>query len=181
MIQLTGQHVDMESTWSVAYRGVKVQLSESSRKKMQESRDYIEDRIHLGEVMYGVNTGFGHFSQVAISPSDIERLQVNVIRSHSTGVGRPFTLEQPRAIMYLRANALSRGHSGCRVIVVEKILEFLNKNIIPVVPQQGSVGASGDLAPLAHLALSLMGEGCVWWEGKKNRHHKFLKNALWSR
>lgn len=177
MIQLTGEDVTMESTWSVAYEGAKVGLSESSRKKMQESRDYIEKRLCVGEVIYGVNTGFGHFSQVRISSSDIEKLQVNLIRSHSAGIGKPFSPEQTRAIMYLRANALSRGHSGCRVAIVEKILEFLNNHINPVIPQQGSVGASGDLAPLAHLALSLIGEGHVWWKGEKRPTPEVLKEC----
>lgn len=169
MIQLTGNDVRVEDVWKVAYQledGREVSLSESARSLMLESREYIEGRISNGEVMYGVNTGFGAFSSVKISDADIVQLQKNLIRSHSTGVGPAFTEEETRAIMLLRANALARGHSGIRPLVVEKILEFLNKNIIPVIPQQGSVGASGDLAPLSHLALGLMGEGKVWQNGK---------------
>ena len=111
-----------------------------------------------------------------ISQPDIEKLQVNLIRSHSVGVGEPFTPQETRAIMFLRANALSRGHSGCREIVIDKILEFLNNDIIPVIPSQGSVGASGDLAPLSHLALALIGEGKVWLGGEKVPVTKVLKD-----
>lgn len=143
---------------------VKVSLSSNAREKMQTSRSYIEARLKKGEVMYGVNTGFGAFSSVQISDAEIEKLQRNLIRSHSCGVGTPFSKTQTRAMMILRANALARGQSGCRPIVVEKILEFLNNDLIPVIPSQGSVGASGDLAPLSHLALALIGEGEVWNE-----------------
>lgn len=137
-------------------------LSPRSKEKMQTSRSYIEGRLAAGEVMYGVNTGFGAFSSVRISDSEIEELQKNLIRSHSVGIGEAFTRTQTRAMMILRANALARGHSGIRPLVVEKILEFLNANIIPIIPSQGSVGASGDLAPLSHLALALIGEGQCW-------------------
>ena len=163
-ILLTGESVTIENTREVAFGTgiVQVEMSADSIKKMLESRDYIDGRIKSGETMYGVNTGFGAFSSVRISDSEIEDLQRNLIRSHSAGVGEPFTREQTRAIMYLRANALVRGHSGIRPAVVEKILEFLNKDILPVIPSQGSVGASGDLAPLSHLALALIGEGDAW-------------------
>lgn len=165
MILLNGKSIDIETTWNVAYKlgaGTEVGLSDEARTKMKESRDYINSRIENGDIMYGVNTGFGAFSSVQISKSDIIQLQKNLIRSHCAGVGPAFTVAETRAIMLLRANALVRGHSGIRVEVVEKILEFLNKDVIPVIPQQGSVGASGDLAPLAHLALALIGEGKVW-------------------
>lgn len=138
------------------------ELSPDAQKKMQTSRQYIESRIAQGDVMYGVNTGFGAFSSVRISDADIEKLQKNLIRSHSVGVGEPFTKRQTKAMMILRANTLARGHSGIRIDVVNKILEFLNKDVIPVIPSQGSVGASGDLAPLSHLALVLIGEGDVF-------------------
>jgi histidine ammonia-lyase len=138
------------------------ELAPAASTKMRTSREYIESRISKGDVMYGVNTGFGAFSSVRISDSQIEQLQKNLIRSHSMGIGDPFTKEQSKAMMILRASTLARGHSGVRVAVVEKILEFLNNDLIPVIPQQGSVGASGDLAPLSHLALALIGEGDVW-------------------
>jgi histidine ammonia-lyase len=167
-MQITGEGLKVENIFQVAYSPEKpVTLAPSAMQKMKASRDYIEGRIQAGETMYGVNTGFGAFSSVRISDTDIEKLQKNLIRSHSAGVGEPFTKAQTRAMMLLRANALARGHSGIRVQVVEKVLEYLNKDIIPVIPCQGSVGASGDLAPLSHLALALIGEGEVWEPGAK--------------
>lgn len=167
-ILLNGENITVDATRRVAYHpNVRIELDPKAREKMQESRSYIEKRIAGGEVMYGVNTGFGAFSSVRISDSQIEDLQRNLIRSHCAGVGTPFSKEETRAIMFLRANALARGHSGIRPLVVDKILEFLNHNILPVIPSQGSVGASGDLAPLSHLALALIGEGEVWGENDK--------------
>ncbi len=183
-IILDGRSVNVESVWQVAYGGrggghshgpghihshepVTLELAAPAREKMQISRSYIEKRVAAGEVIYGVNTGFGAFSSVRISDSEIEQLQRNLIRSHSCGVGKPFSSEETRAIMFLRANALANGHSGIRPLVVDKILEFLNRDIIPVIPCQGSVGASGDLAPLSHLALALIGEGRAWQDGRE--------------
>jgi histidine ammonia-lyase len=164
-MQLTGESIGLENLYHAAHHlSEKVELASSSRELMQKSRSYIEGRIGKGEVMYGVNTGFGAFSSVRISDEDIEKLQRNLIRSHSAGVGKPFTKTETRAMMILRANALAKGHSGIRPHVVDKILEFLNNDIIPVVPSQGSVGASGDLAPLSHLALTIIGEGDAWGE-----------------
>jgi histidine ammonia-lyase len=175
-LALTGSQLTIDQVWDVS-RGSEAHLDSSAQVRMQESRSYIEGRIKCGEVMYGVNTGFGAFSSVRISDSEIEELQRNLIRSHSMGVDVPFTREQSRAIMLLRANALSRGHSGIRPAVVEKILEFLNKDVIPVIPQKGSVGASGDLAPLSHLALALIGEGEAWGaDGKPTEVQKILQS-----
>lgn len=162
-ISIAGEGLTAEQLHQIAYQPeVKVTLHDRARAAMEASRDYIEKRIQAGEVMYGVNTGFGAFSSVRISDADIEQLQRNLIRSHAMGVGEPFTKAQTRAMMALRANTLARGHSAIRVEAVEKILEFMNSDFIPVIPSQGSVGASGDLAPLAHLALGLIGEGEVW-------------------
>lgn len=162
-MQITGENITLESLYEIAHKPqMRAELGASAKAQMQKSRSYIEGRIAGGEVMYGVNTGFGAFSSVRISDSEIEQLQRNLIRSHSMGVGTPFTRTETRAMMVLRANALAKGHSGIRPLVVEKILEFLNNDIIPVVPSQGSVGASGDLAPLSHLALAIIGEGDAW-------------------
>ena len=167
LILLTGQGANLQTVWQVAQGSgrVRVELAPEAREKMLTSRRFIERRMKSGEAIYGVNTGFGAFSSVRISDSEIEKLQRNLIRSHSCGIGQPFTLEETRAIMFLRANALANGHSGIRAEVVEKILEFLNAGVIPVIPQQGSVGASGDLAPLSHLALAVIGEGQAWKDG----------------
>ena len=162
-ISITGRDVNIDQVWSVAYDSkTTVVLSEEARAKMSASRTYIEEQMKTGEPIYGVNTGFGAFSSVRISDSEIDQLQRNLIRSHSVGIGQPFTIEETRAIMFLRANCLANGLSGIRPLVVDKILEFLNAGIIPVIPQQGSVGASGDLAPLSHLALAIIGEGQAW-------------------
>lgn len=162
-MQITGENITIENLYGIAHNPeIKAELSSVGKAQMQKSRDYIEGRISSGEVMYGVNTGFGAFSSVRISDGEIVQLQKNLIRSHSVGVGTPFTKTETRAMMVLRANALAKGHSGIRPLVVEKILEFLNNDIIPVVPSQGSVGASGDLAPLSHLALTIIGEGEAW-------------------
>ena len=152
--------VDVVAVSQRRYR--QYELHPEARARMLESRNYIQGRLENGEIMYGINTGFGAFSSVRISEAELEQLQRNLIRSHSVGVGDFFSKEQTRAILFLRANALSRGHSGIRPEVVDKILEFLNRDILPCIPQQGSVGASGDLAPLSHLALALIGEGEVW-------------------
>ena len=179
MIQLTGENITMENVFSVA-RGESVVLSGKAKARMLESRRFIESCLESGEVIYGVNTGFGHFSQVKISREQIIELQKNLIRSHSMGVGEAFTREETRAILFLRAGALARGHSGVRPVVVETLLNYLNNDIIPVIPQKGSVGASGDLAPLAHLALAIIGEGQVW--GDDNQflpvHHLLEKKSV---
>lgn len=166
-LEISGDNLSIEllvkgSSPSFGAEGGRFILAPGAREKMLQSRSYIERRLDAGEVIYGVNTGFGAFSSVRISQSEIEDLQRNLIRSHSAGVGEPFSPRQSRAMMILRANTLARGHSGIRPVVVEKIIEFLNANIIPVIPCKGSVGASGDLAPLSHLALALIGEGQAW-------------------
>lgn len=177
-MQITGENITLENLYEIAHNpSVQAVLSDEGRVKMQKSRDYIEGRIAGGEVMYGVNTGFGAFSSVRISDAEIEQLQKNLIRSHCVGVGTPFTKTETRAMMVLRANALAKGHSGIRPLVVETILNFLNNDIIPVVPSQGSVGASGDLAPLSHLALTLIGEGQAWGADGKIVHVETLLKA----
>ncbi len=161
-----GPKIDLNDVVRVS-EGESVALSPEHKSILMRGRKYLMNRLSNGEVIYGVNTGFGSFSNTVISNAQLVQLQKNLIRSHSMGVGEVFTPEQTRAIMLLRAQALSQGHSGIRPEVVEKILEFLNADILPWIPGQGSVGASGDLAPLAHLALSLIGEGRVWDNEKK--------------
>lgn len=172
MLKLTGEDLNLINVWQVAVEKEKVALAPASKKRMTESRRYISNKMKAGEAVYGVNTGFGALSKVKVTNDKLSQLQKNLIRSHSSGVGEPFTPTETRAIMLLRANALARGHSGVRPEVVEKLLEFLNEDVIPIIPQQGSVGASGDLAPLAHLALSLIGEGKFW---KAQRHSKKIE------
>ena len=175
--QLDGENLDLEKVWQVSQKNYHepLSLSQTATERIEKSRTYIQARIDSGEVMYGVNTGFGAFSSVTISHESLIELQKNLIRSHSVGIGEPFSIEDTRAIMLLRANALARGHSGIRVEVVHKILEFLEQDLIPVIPSQGSVGASGDLAPLSHLALALIGEGEIWQDGKPHSAAEVLK------
>lgn len=141
-------------------------LEEGARERVGRARAYVEALLEAGERIYGVTTGFGRLAEAVISPGQRSALQRNLVRSHAAGVGASLEASQVRALLLLRANALARGHSGCRVVVVERLLEFLNRGIHPVVPEAGSVGASGDLAPLAHVALALIGEGRVEVDGQ---------------
>src|SRR5256885_16942415 len=134
---------------------------------MQAARELVERAVHgRQEHTYGVNTGFGRFVSRSIPEELTEELQVRLLRSHACGVGQPYPDEVVRAAMLLRANALAKGNSGTRVELVELLLACLERGVLPRVPARGSVGASGDLAPLAHLALPLVGEGEAWYDGE---------------
>lgn len=160
MITVDGQHLTVEEVTSVADgRERELVLAESARWRMERSRAYVEMLLAQNERIYGVTTGFGRLSEVFISPTRRSELQLNLIRSHSSGLGRHLSAREVRTIMLLRANALAHGFSGCRVDLVERLFAFLARGMHPVVPEVGSVGASGDLAPLAHVALALIGEG----------------------
>ena len=156
---IDGNSLTLEQIEDVALSNIKVLLKPDTVSKIQKSREVVEKLAKGKSPVYGVNTGFGSLSNVKISADKINELQLNLIRSHSTGVGEPFSPEVTRAIMLLRANVLAKGYSGIRPKLVQLLLDCLNKNVLPVIPQKGSVGASGDLAPLAHLALVLVGEG----------------------
>jgi histidine ammonia-lyase len=160
-IVLTGADLTVSAVEAVARRGAVVRLDVDARARMQEAREVIESLVADGAVVYGVTTGFGDLATVSIPPSDAARLQENLLMSHAAGVGPPFPREIVRAMLLLRANTLALGHSGCRPVLVDRLLDFLRQGIHPVVPEQGSLGASGDLAPLAHLALPLIGRGKV--------------------
>ncbi len=164
-INLTGADLSIADVEAVARHGRGATLDDAARGRMQESRDLIERLVAAGEVVYGVTTGFGALATRFIAPADAERLQVNLLMSHAAGVGAPLDTEIVRAMLLLRANTLALGHSGCRPELVDRLLALLSLGIHPVVPAQGSVGASGDLAPLAHLALPLIGRGEVEFQG----------------
>ena len=166
-LELDGQSLTLEHVTAVSRGGIQVTLSEKARENMERSRKVIEEILAAGRTVYGVNTGFGVFSEVTIPAADVLRLQKNLILSHCAGVGEPLSVPIVRAMIVLRSNALAMGHSGIRVEVVRKLLAMVNGDCIPVIPSQGSVGASGDLAPLAHLAASLMGVGEVFFEGRR--------------
>jgi len=165
MLELEGQRLSLDQIEAVADGSVAVELAPSARDRVRASREIIESVLREQRVVYGVNTGFGKLSEVHIPPSDLEQLQLNLVRSHCCGVGNPLSEAETRAMMLLRANVLARGNSGCRVEVIETLLAMLEHGIHPLIPEKGSVGASGDLAPLAHLALALIGEGRVRWRG----------------
>lgn len=161
LLRLDGASLTLDDLPAVADRQARAALAPLARRAMTASRRVVERTIREGGKVYGVTTGFGKFADVAIPRDELEALQRNLIRSHAAGVGRPLDDRAVRAMMVLRANALARGNSGIRVATVEALLAMLAADVLPVIPSQGSVGASGDLAPLAHLALGLMGEGCA--------------------
>ena len=165
-VVLTGADLAIADVEAVARRGAPVALDVHARERMQEARDVIERLVAEGAVVYGVTTGFGDLATTFIPPGDAARLQENLLMSHAAGVGPAFPREVVRAMLLLRANTLALGHSGCRPLIVDRLLDFLRLGLHPVVPEQGSVGASGDLAPLAHLALPLIGRGQVELAGQ---------------
>ena len=154
-----------------------VQISAMARSAMEASRAVVDRVVATGATVYGITTGFGDLANVRVAPADVEVLQRNLVRSHAAGVGEPLADEVVRAMLVLRAAALARGMSGARPIVVEQLLAFLDNDILPVIPSRGSVGASGDLAPLAHLALGLIGEGPVRKAGATLDARDALRNA----
>jgi histidine ammonia-lyase len=164
-VVLTGADLTVADVEAVARHGAGAALDIHARERMQEARDVIEALVAEGAVVYGVTTGFGALASTTIPPDDADRLQEHLLMSHAAGVGQPLPREVVRAMLLLRANTLALGHSGCRPLVVDRLLAFLGAGIHPIVPEQGSVGASGDLAPLAHLALPLIGRGQVEFGG----------------
>jgi histidine ammonia-lyase len=158
-VGIDGQSLTLADVSAVAREGARVQLSDEAREHMLRTRRIVEDAAGSAAAVYGVNTGFGKLSEVSIPPQQVDALQINLIRSHAAGVGEPLPAEETRAMMLLRANVLAGGRAGARPQVAELLCELLNSGLYPVIPEQGSVGASGDLAPLAHLALPLIGEG----------------------
>lgn len=167
MVVLTGNTLTLEEMKAILFQGEKVSASDTSWLRVEESRRAVEKIVEENRVVYGITTGFGKFSDVFIDGTNVEELQLNLIHSHACGIGEPFPELVSRAMLVLRANALLKGFSGVRKIVIERLMEFVNKGIHPVVPSQGSLGASGDLAPLSHLVLPLLGEGKVFYKGKK--------------
>lgn len=162
MITLDGNSLTINDVARVARREeTEFSISARSLERVKASRKLVDDWVEKGEVIYGVTTGFGEFANVSIPLHQIEELQVNLIRSHAAGVGAPLSYEVVRAMLLLRANALSKGYSGVRPVVIEHLLQCLSADALPVIPSRGSVGSSGDLAPLSHLALALMGEGMM--------------------
>ncbi len=165
MIEINGSNLSIHSFSKVVLNYEEVKISESSKVLVNKARDYVEDVIESEVPTYGINTGFGKLSDVSIQKSDVSKLQENLIKSHACGVGKPFSDAVVRGMLLLRVNALIKGYSGIRLEAIEKMVELLNKNLLPVVYSQGSLGASGDLAPLSHMALPLIGLGDVRYNG----------------
>jgi len=166
-MKIDGEHLRVEDVIRVARYGERVELGEEIKQRVEKARNSIEKILKEGKPIYGVNTGFGELANIRIEDEKIKELQENLIRSHSCGTGEALKEEEVRAIMFLRLNSLAKGMSGVRYELLEKIAEALNKKFYPYVPSQGSVGASGDLVQLAHVALSLMGEGEAFYDGKR--------------
>ena len=173
-VELDGRSLSLEEIAGVALNGCVVAIARGAYPGMEASRAVVEGVVSRAETAYGINTGFGKLSEVRIGPDQLEALQRNLVRSHACGIGEPLPEEEVRAMLLLRANVLAKGLSGVRPVVVETLVGMLNHRVHPVIPARGSVGASGDLAPLAHLALALIGEGEVFY----NSHRMSAARAL---
>lgn len=176
-LRLTGSTLTIGDVHEVAIKKRPVELSPEVAQRVAASRVMVTRYLNEERAIYGVTTGFGRFSDVVIAEADRAQLQLNLIRSHAAGVGAPFSPEVARAMVLLRANALAKGFSAVRLVVIERLIDLLNHDIVPIIPSQGSVGASGDLAPLAHLALVLVGEGQAWYRGQILKGDQALAQA----
>src|SRR6266513_73505 len=176
-MQLNGQTLTLAQIATVALGDTPVKVSSSACPRVLASRKVIEDIVARDAVVYGVSTGFGKLSDVRIPRGELRQLQLNLVRSHACGIGNPLSEPEVRAMMLLRANVLALGLSGIRLEIIEMLCELLNHRVCPVVPEKGSVGASGDLAPLAHLALSLIGEGEAFFQGERMESGEALRRA----
>jgi histidine ammonia-lyase len=174
---LDGQPLALAEIEAVALAGCAVSVAPAALLRVAKSRELIEGILAAGQTVYGVNTGFGKLSDVRIPSDKLAQLQTNLVRSHAGGVGQPLSEAEVRAMLLLRANVLAKGFSGCRVELVELLVALLNSGVHPVIPEKGSVGASGDLAPLAHLALVVIGEGEAFYRGERIKGSEALRRA----
>lgn len=177
MILLDGNSLTLEQIEKVVYQKDKVGLSEESWTQVKASRQVVEQSVNQGKVLYGITTGFGKFSDVVIPTEAVAKLQLYLIRSHASGIGKPFDEQVSRAMLLLRANALAKGFSGVKRETLQCLMDCLNHQVHPVIPEQGSLGASGDLAPLSHLALVLIGEGEAFYQGERMAGDQALQKA----
>ncbi len=177
MIELRGQRLTLSEITAVARGQEQVILSADARARCEASRVVVEKIVAENRTVYGVNTGFGKLSDVRIDPGQLRELQLNLVRSHSCGLGNPLSEAEARAMLLLRANVLACGLSGARPVVAETLVAMLEQGVTPVIPEKGSVGASGDLAPLAHLALAAIGEGEAFYKGERLSGGEALKRA----
>jgi histidine ammonia-lyase len=166
-IVLDGTNLNLEKLVQIAREGEKVELHPAALVRIKNCRAMLEEKINTHEIMYGVNTGIGEFSEIVLTDEQVSQFQRYLIYNHAAGIGDPVPIEQVRAAMVGRINVHAHGNSGCRAIITQTLVEMLNKGVTPVVCQKGSVGASGDLAPMSQIALLLMGEGEAWYQGER--------------
>ncbi len=167
VLELDGQRLSLAQVAAVANGDERVALSAAARQRVEAARRVVEKIVAEEQTVYGINTGFGKLSDVHIEQSQLRELQLNLVRSHSCGVGPPLSVAEARAMLLLRANVLAQGYSGCRGILIDTLTAMLDRGVTPLIPEKGSVGASGDLAPLAHLALTVIGEGEVFYSDQR--------------
>ena len=165
-IILNGKNLTISDLYSIAYNNQSVSLADDSKSKIIFCRKMVEDKIDQGEIMYGINTGIGEFSETILDSDKLEDFQRYLIYNHAAGMGDPFPIEYVRAAMTGRINVHAKGHSGCRLIITQTLVEMLNKGVTPYVCEKGSVGACGDLAPMSQIALVLLGEGQAYFKGE---------------
>ena len=176
-IYLDGNSLNLEDFINVVRKGYKVELTEEAVSKVKRSRELVDKFVEEEKVVYGITTGFGKFSDVNITKEETTTLQRNLIISHACGVGEPLSQEEVRGVMLLRANALAKGYSGIRLSTLNILLDMLNKGIHPIIPEKGSLGASGDLAPLSHMVLVMLGEGEAYYQGERMSGKKAMEKA----
>lgn len=176
-IRITGEGLTIERVVDVARNGARVELDPAAVARIAKCREMLQRKIAANEVMYGVNTGIGEFSEVALTPDQVEKFQRYLIYNHSAGIGEPAPIEHVRAAMVSRINVHAKGHSGCRPVITQTLVEMLNRQVTPVVCEKGSVGACGDLAPMSQIALAMMGEGEAFYQGKRLPAREALKQA----
>jgi len=178
--QITSEHLSIEKVKEIIFSTTKVELSDSAKAKIQKCRDYLNSSHITKDIHYGINTGFGSLCNTVIDDENLSKLQRNLVISHACGIGEEVPKEIIKLMLLLKVQGISYGHSGVQLITVQRLLDFYNNDIIPVVYQQGSLGASGDLAPLAHLALPLLGVGEVYYKGVKMESSVMLAEMGWS-
>ena len=170
IIQLDGTSLTFDQVQAVAYgqpNAPRIEIGAEASQRVTRAANAVQTLLERGVIAYGITTGFGAFKDRIIPPDQVELLQRNILVSHAVGVGDPYDIPTTRAIMLIRANTLSRGHSGIRLSTLQLLVDMLNAGIHPIIPEKGSLGASGDLAPLAHMALPIIGEGVVEYKGEK--------------